>query len=106
MGHYLIRASYTQQGIQGVLKEGGTARANYVKGLVESLGGSVEVAYWALGADDFILVAELADNATAAAISTRVSASGAASVSTTPLLTPADIDAAAAINVEYRPPGS
>jgi len=43
MGHYLLRASYTQQGIQGVLKEGGTARARAVEAVVASAGGSASM---------------------------------------------------------------
>ena len=49
---------------------------------------------------------DLPDNAAAAALSTRVSASGAASVSTTVLLTSADVDHAREIQVSYRPPGA
>jgi uncharacterized protein with GYD domain len=106
MAHYLFRASYTQQGLEGVLKEGGTARAAAVRELVQSLGGSVEALYWAFGGDDYILIAELPDNVTAAAMATRVSVSGVASVSTTVLLAPEEIDAAAQVTVAYRPPGS
>jgi hypothetical protein len=39
-------------------------------------------------------------------MATRVSVSGVASVSTTVLLAPEEIDAAAQVTVAYRPPGS
>jgi uncharacterized protein with GYD domain len=104
MAHFLFRASYTQQGLEGVLKEGGAARAAAVTELIQSLGGSVEALYWAFGADDFILIAELPDNATAAAMATRVTISGVANVSTTVLITPDEFDAAAKVTVSYRPP--
>ena len=40
MGKYLIRASYTQAGIQGVLKDGGSGRKAAIDALAASVGGS------------------------------------------------------------------
>jgi uncharacterized protein with GYD domain len=105
MSHYLIRASYTQQGIKGVLKEGATGRVNAVTALVGSVGGTVESIYWAFGDDDFFAVVELPDNAAAAAVAATVGASGAASVTTTVLLTAAEVDDARSRTVAYRAPG-
>jgi uncharacterized protein with GYD domain len=102
----MLRASYSVTGIQGILKEGGTARRTAVEDLVKSVGGTVESIYWAFGADDFVLIAQLPDNTVAAAVASRVAASGVGSVSTTVLLTAEEIDAATAVNVSYRPPGS
>ena len=67
MGHYLIRASYTQAGIQGVLKDGGTGRRTAIDALVASVGGTIESCYWALGEDDVFITAELPDNVAACA---------------------------------------
>ena len=39
MGKYLIRGSFTQDGLKGILKEGGTGRRKAVATLVESVGG-------------------------------------------------------------------
>ena len=105
MGHYLFRAHYTQAGIAGVLKEGAASRIKAVNELAASVGGRVEVAYWAFGDDDFIMIAELPDNAAAAAAATRVSASGVGGVTTTVLLTAAEVDEARGRGVTYRPPG-
>lgn len=106
MGHYLFRASYTQSGIQGVLKEGGSGRMPAIEALVSGLGGRIEAAYWALGDDDFIMIAELPDNAAAAAATATVSATGTSRVTTTALLTAAEMDAAAAKHPSFRPPGA
>ena len=106
MGFYMCRASYTLKGIEGVLKEGGTARAAAVKALVESVGGKVVCQYWAFGADDFFLIAELPDNTTAAGLAATVGASGAASVTTTVLLTADEVDAAVRLHPAYRAPGA
>lgn len=106
MPKYLFRASYSAAGAAGVLKEGGTARMKAVQALVASVGGTVDTAYWAMGADDFLLIADLPDAKSAAAASLTVGASGAASVTTSELLTAADVDELVRRRVEYRPPGS
>lgn len=50
--------------------------------------------------------ADLPDNVSAAAGAPAVNASEAVSVSTTVLLTPAEVDEAVAKTVDYRPPGA
>ena len=82
MAKYLFRASYTASGAAGLLKEGGSGRAKAVTALAASVGGSVETMYWALGGDDFYVIADLPDAAAAAALSLAVGASGAASITT------------------------
>jgi uncharacterized protein with GYD domain len=106
MGHYLFRGHYTQQGIQGLLKEGAASRRKVIDATVASLGGKVEAMYWAFGDDDVIVLVDLPGNAAAAACATRISATGAAGVATTVLLTEAEVDAARGLSVTYRPPGA
>ncbi len=106
MPYYLVRASYTQQGIQGVMKEGAASRVTAVSELVASVGGRVDSAYWAFGDDDFLAIAELPDNAAALAIAATVGASGSVSVKTTVLMTAAEVDEALARRTAYRAPGA
>ncbi len=106
MGKYLIRASYTQAGIQGVLKDGGSGRRAAIDALAASVGGSVESCYWALGDDDVFITVDLPDAIAAAAVAATVGATGAATVRTTVLLTAADVDAAVAKHPSYRAPGT
>jgi uncharacterized protein with GYD domain len=106
MPYYQFRASYTPQGIQGVMKEGAASRVNVVSAMAASVGGRVESAYWAFGDDDFLAVAELPDNAAAMAIAATVGASGSVSVKTTVLLTAAEVDEALARRTAYRAPGA
>ncbi|OGO58069.1 MAG: hypothetical protein A2V85_13140 [Chloroflexi bacterium RBG_16_72_14] len=106
MPHYLFRASYSVQGIQGVMKEGAASRVKAVEALAASVGGKILCAYWAFGDDDFVTIAELPDNAAAMAIAGTVGASGAARVTTTVLLTAAEADQAIGRSVSYRPPGA
>ena len=106
MARYLIRASYTAEGVKGLLKEGGTGRRAAVEKLVGGLGGKLEAFYYALGEDDAYVIAELPGNVDAAAISLTVAASGAVTLGTVVLLTPEEIDEAAKKSVGYRPPGA
>ncbi len=106
MPRYMIDVSYTREGIQGIMKEGGSSRADMVGKMLADLGGSVESFYFAFGENDVVLIADLPDNATAAAIGIAVGASGAAVTKTTVLLTPAEIDVATHKTVAYRAPGS
>jgi uncharacterized protein with GYD domain len=106
MPHYMFRASYTKEGMAGVLKEGAASRMEAVRKLAKSAGGSLETAYWAFGSDDFLAIVELPDNSAAAALATKVARSGTASISTTVLLTAEDMDAARGLDVSYRAPGT
>ena len=106
MSKYLIQASYTAEGAKGLLKEGGTARRAVVEKLLEGLGGHLEAFYFAFGEDDVYLIADGPDNATSAAMSLTISASGAVRTKTIVLLTPEEMDQAAKKTVKYRPPGS
>ena len=106
MPHYLFQASYSQQGVEGILKEGGSSRLGAVDTLVASLGGRVECQYWAFGERDYIMVAELPDNATAAALAATVARTGTAQINTTVLLTGDEIDQLVEKRGEYRAPGT
>ena len=105
MAKYLFHGSYTQAGIQGVLKDGGTGRRKAVDALAKSLGGTVESMYWAFGKDDFYVIADLPSHAAAAALVATTGASGSVSISTVVLLTAEDVDAATALHPDYRAPG-
>lgn len=106
MAKYLIKASYSAKGMAGVLAEGASARVETIRGLIASVGGTMESFHYAFGPSDVYIVAEIPDTATVVALAAAVSSSGAMSAyETVVLLDPADIDAAAAIQVGYRPPG-
>jgi uncharacterized protein with GYD domain len=105
MAKYLIEASYTSEGVQGLLKEGGSGRRAAVERLITSAGGSIEALYFVFGEDDVIIVADLPDNATMAAVSLAVSAAGGATSTVRVLLTPEEIDTATRKTIDYRAPG-
>jgi uncharacterized protein with GYD domain len=106
MASYLVRATFNDQGARGMLKEGGSGRRTTLGQLISKMGGSMEAFYFAFGEDDVIVIAELPDNITAAALGLNVSASGAVRTTTVVLLTPEEIDEAVKKEVGYRPPGA
>lgn len=105
MANYLVIASYTSDGVKGVLKSGGTARADAVESAIKALGGKMESFYFAFGSEDVYVIAELPDNTAAAALGLAVSSTGLVSAKTVVLLTPGEIDEAAKRQVAYTPPG-
>ena len=105
MAKYLWQASYTAEGVKGVLKEGGSGRRDAIEKLVADLGGTLDAFYFAFGEDDVYVIADLPDNTTAAAISLAVGATGAVRIKTSVLLTPDEVDRAAHTTVGYRAPG-
>jgi uncharacterized protein with GYD domain len=106
MPKYLWQVSYTAEGARGLALEGGTRRRETIDAMFQEAGGSMEAFYYAFGSHDLIVIGDLPDNATAAAIALRTAGSGSARSRTTVLLAPEELDQAAQQNVEYRPSGA
>ncbi len=106
MAKYLVIATYSPEGIKGVLKSGGTARSDAVAAAVKGVGGKMESFHFAFGADDAYVVVDVPDNVAAAALAMAVSSTGLAGCRVVVLLTPSEIDEAAKRQVGYTPPGS
>ena len=105
MAKYLIQANYTGEGIKGLLKEGGSSRRDAVDKALASVGGKVESFYFAFGDTDAIVIIDVPDNVTAAAVALTVGASGAVTLKTTVLMTPEEVDQATKKSPAYRAPG-
>ena len=103
---FMIQASYTAEGARGLLKDGGSARRAVVQKMVEGAGGTLESFYYAYGSHDVVAISDMPDAASALALSLAVNASGAVRLSTTPLITPEEIDAASKKSMMYRAPGA
>jgi uncharacterized protein with GYD domain len=106
MPKYLVKAQYTAEGAKGIQSAGGTSRRDAIAKMAEGLGGSLESFYFAFGETDAYVVLDVPDNRAAVAASMAVGATGAATSEVVVLLTPEDLDAAAGLSVDYRPPGS
>ena len=105
MPKYLFQASYTEVGLKGLLKEGGSKRREAVEQTVKGLGGTLEAFYYAFGDRDVFAIADLPDDVSTTAFSLMVNAAGTAKVKTTVLITPEEVDQAVKTSVAYRPPG-
>jgi uncharacterized protein with GYD domain len=106
MAKFLIQGSYTADGAKGLIKEGGTARKTAIQTALKGLGGTLDSFYYAFGTDDVVAICDLPDPINGLALSLAVNASGAVRISTTPLMSVEDVDAACKIAVSYRPAGA
>jgi uncharacterized protein with GYD domain len=102
----LITASYTSEGAKGLLVEGGSGRRAQVQQALQSIGGKLETMYFAYGDTDVILIADVPDAVSGLALSVVASASGTVRITTTPLITVEEMDAACKKSVAYRGAGA
>ena len=105
MPKYLYHGSYTDEGLKGLIKDGGTKRMEITKKAIESLGGTMEAYYFAFGENDFYIIAEAPDTVSATTGSLVANASGTVKVNITVLITPEEIDQAVKKTMDWRPPG-
>ena len=105
MPKYLVEASYTSEGLKNLQKDRAEGRTAAIRTAVQSIGGKLESLYWCLGEYDAVLVVELPDTASAAAMAMAASSSGLVRTKTTQLLTGNEVDLALSKTVKYRPPG-
>ena len=105
MSKYLLHGSYTEEGLKGLLEEGGSKRRQAAEQVVQSVGGTVEAYYFAFGDNDFFLIADLPDNVSATALSLVGNSTGTINAKVTVLLTPADVDEATKRTVDFRGAG-
>jgi uncharacterized protein with GYD domain len=105
MPKYLIQGRYTPEGVKGLAKDKASGRKAAVQAAMKTLKGKVESFYFALGADDVVVVVDAPDNIAVAALSLSVGSTGLVNIRTTPLLTVEEIDQALALPSRYRAPG-
>ncbi len=105
MAAFMVQFSYTEQGLKGLLKEGGSKRREATEQLIKSLGGKLIAYYFAFGDYDGFAIVDGVDNVTTVAAALIVGASGAVKTKTTVLLTPEEIDKATQKSGNYRAPG-
>jgi uncharacterized protein with GYD domain len=107
MAYYMCQVSYSRDAIKTLMKKP-YDRTEVVRVAAEKLGGKLLGFWYAFGQYDAVLIVEMPDNATAAALPLAAGAAGTiTSSSTTVLLTPAEGIAALkkAAKSGYRPPG-
>src|SRR5436305_7457936 len=104
MPKYLCQGSYTEHGLKGLDKEGGSKRRGIVEQLTKEMGGKLEAFYFAFGGDDFVIILDLPSNVDMAATAIVAQASGMVKSRVTVLMTPEDVDQAVQKKVNFRPP--
>ena len=106
MAKYLLQASYSVEGTQGLLKDGASKRRTAIQEAVQGVGGKLESIYYALGEHDVYLIVDVPDAVSITAVAMAARAAGAlSSASTVPLLTIEEMDKAVKTAVHYRKPG-
>ena len=106
MPFYLVQASYSTQATGAMIKSP-QDRAAAVRPVIERMGGKLHGLWLSFGEYDAIVIAEMPDNVSAAAVAMAVGSSGGVSAyRTTPLLTTAEAMEAMkkAGGVGYQPP--
>ncbi len=107
MAYYMCQVRYTRDSIKTLIAKPHN-RTGVVRAAVEKLGGKLLGFWYAFGEYDAVLLLEMPDNSTAAALPLAAAAGGAISTAhTTVLLTPTEAIAALkkAAKSGYRPPG-
>jgi uncharacterized protein with GYD domain len=105
MAKFLFQASYAAEGIKGLEKDKASGRKAALSKAVENLCGKLEALYWAFGEYDWVLLADLPDNASAAAFSLAVSGSGLLRVTTTSLVSAEEMNTALQKKPNFQAPG-
>jgi len=105
MPKYLIQGRYTPEGVKGLAKDKASGRKAAIQAAMKALKGKVESLYFALGADDVVVIVDAPDNIAIAALSLNIGSTGMVNIRTTPLLTVDEVDQALALPSKYRAPG-
>ncbi len=108
MPNYLHQVAYTPEAWQSLIAKPEN-RIEVVSKAIEKLGGKVLSGYFAFGEHDVVVITEMPDNVSAAAISIAFAAGGACkSVRTTPLLSAQEAQTALerATQSGYKPPAT
>jgi len=107
MPKFLITGTYNAEGMKGLKKDKASGREKALVAALKTVGGKLEGLWYALGDRDVYGLVDVPSHVHAAAVATNIGASGMfSSVSTTALLTVAEMDQALAEKVTYRAPGT
>jgi uncharacterized protein with GYD domain len=106
MPKFLVEAIYTAEGHKGLAKDKPSGRKAAITQAVKKLGGKLDAIYFCLGENDVILIADMPDHVSAAALGSAACASGMTRTKTTVLLTVGEADEALSKPVAYRAPGA
>ena len=87
MPRYMYEVAYTPEAWAAMVEKP-QDRVEAIRPAIRKLGGKIETAYFAFGDYDLVLIANMPDNVSAAAMSLAASAGGSVkAIKTTPLMT-------------------
>jgi len=107
---YMMTGGYSPESWQAMFDNPGQ-RQEAVGELVREAGGQLEAFYWTFGADDYVFIADLPDDASATALSVAMASSGKVHDQRTMKLITRDeavelLAKAKELAGKYRPPGA
>ena len=110
MLRYVSFFTYTGEAWERMIKRPGN-RANAARELIEEIGGEMEAFYWMLGGWDGLVIYQVPDAASAAALAARVTSSGLLKgIATHQLISSEEghsaLQKAKAAGAAYQPPGT
>ena len=86
MARYMYQVAYDEDGWEDLVKKP-VDRIEVIRPVVKKLGGKIETSYFCFGEYDMVVIANMPDNVSAAAMSMAASAGGSIrSIKTTPLM--------------------
>jgi len=91
---FLYTGRYTSSGVKGVLEEGGDARSAATRAVFEAVGGRILEYAFCFGEHDFVILADLPDEAAAAIPPMMARASGTVEVTALRLYGPEELASA------------
>lgn len=106
MPKFLVEATYTAEGHKGLAKDTASGRKAAITQAVKKLGGKLDAMYFCLGENDVLLIVDMPDHLSVAALGSAACASGMARTKSTVLLTVGEADEALSKAVAYRAPGA
>jgi uncharacterized protein with GYD domain len=101
-----LEATYTAEGHKGLARDKASGRKTAIAQAIKKLGGKLDAIYYCLGENDVILIVDMPDHVSAAALGSTACASGMVRTKTTVLLTVDEADEALSKPVAYRAPGA
>ena len=106
MPKFLLKGSYTADGVNRLIEHGGSKRRQEVEQAVSALGGRLEALYWAFGEDDVYCIVDLPNSLSMAALSLSAAAAGLVRPTTVVLMTPEEVDEVTKQSSDIRAPGT
>jgi|SRR5579871_174611 uncharacterized protein with GYD domain len=106
MAKFLVEASYSAEGLKGLIKDKAAGRRAAIAQALSDLGGKLEAIYFTLGDRDVLILCDCPDNASAASLGMAASASGMVRTKITALLTVEELDQTLSKGISYKAPGT